>query len=144
MALFDCVISEKYCSVEGGQGICLLFSSPPLGICHSRQKKKTIIPRGHPGGGGKGVGGLWAWVQLASLCYTVLQLALAGIGRSTLWEMLWAFSVVYLLFLYVRPQQCLIQEFQLEGQCVPINNFQRDVSFFGCCVFLLGVMLSTK
>ena len=42
------------------------------------------------GGEGKGVGGLWAWVQLeltdalASLCYTVLQLALAG---STLWEM---------------------------------------------------------
>ena len=141
MALFDCVISEKYCSVEGGQGICLLFSSPPLGICHSRQKKKMIIPRSHPGGGGGGGGGGGTLVQLASLCYPVLQLSLAG---SILWEMLWAFSVVYLLFLYVRPQQCLIQDFQLEGQCVPVNNFQRDISFFGCCVFLLGVMLSTK
>ena len=31
-ALFDCVINEKCCSVNGGRGICTLFSSPPWGI----------------------------------------------------------------------------------------------------------------
>ena len=80
------------------------FFVPTPGNLPFKAKKKNDNPQGSSrGGGGKGVGGLWAWVQLASLCYTVLQLALAGIGRSTLWEMLWAFSVVYLLFLYVRP-----------------------------------------
>ena len=28
-ALFDCAINKKCCSVDGGQGICPLFSSPP-------------------------------------------------------------------------------------------------------------------
>ena len=32
MALFDCAINEKFCSVDGGRGICPLFSSPPQGI----------------------------------------------------------------------------------------------------------------
>ena len=32
MALFDCAINEKFCSVHGGRGICLLFSSPPQRI----------------------------------------------------------------------------------------------------------------
>ena len=32
MALFDCTINEKCCSVDGGRGICPLFSSSPLGI----------------------------------------------------------------------------------------------------------------
>ena len=31
-ALFDCAINEKYCSDDGGWGICPLFSSPPRGI----------------------------------------------------------------------------------------------------------------
>ena len=31
-ALFDCAINEKYCSVDGGRGICPLFLSPPRGI----------------------------------------------------------------------------------------------------------------
>ena len=30
-ALFDCAINEKCCSVDGGRGICPLFSSPPRG-----------------------------------------------------------------------------------------------------------------
>ena len=30
--LFDCAINEKCCSVDGGWGICPLFSSPPRGI----------------------------------------------------------------------------------------------------------------
>ena len=33
MALFDCAITEKCCSVDGGRGICPLFSFPPRGIC---------------------------------------------------------------------------------------------------------------
>ena len=32
MALFDCVIDEKCCSVDGGRGICLFFSSLSRGI----------------------------------------------------------------------------------------------------------------
>ena len=32
MALLDCVISEKCCSVDRGLGICPIFSSPPRGI----------------------------------------------------------------------------------------------------------------
>ena len=32
MALLDCAINEKCCSVDGGRGICPLFSSSPLGI----------------------------------------------------------------------------------------------------------------
>ena len=31
-ALFDCAINKKCCSVDGGRGICPLFSSPPRGI----------------------------------------------------------------------------------------------------------------
>ena len=75
-ALFDCAINEKCCSVDGGRGICPLFSSPPRGIWqlkslhHPRefsiQGKKTSnawvsMPRGQPGcvcvgGGGGGLG----------------------------------------------------------------------------------------
>ena len=49
MALLDCAINEKCCSVDGGRGICPLFrptagdltaqESPLPGICHPRQKK---------------------------------------------------------------------------------------------------------
>ena len=63
MALLDCVIREKCCSVDGGRGICHLFSSPPRGNWqlkrpHGREfaiqgkKKKKLMPGGQPGGGG--------------------------------------------------------------------------------------------
>ena len=69
MALFDCAINEKCCSVDGGRGICPLFSSPPRGIWqlkspHPRefaiQGKKNANVRGSAGGGegGLGVGGI--------------------------------------------------------------------------------------
>ena len=32
MALLDCAINEKRCSVDGRRGICPLFSSPPWRI----------------------------------------------------------------------------------------------------------------
>ena len=63
-ALFDCAISEKCCSVDGGMGICRLFSSPPGGFDSSRvptprnlpsTEKKNANARGSaPGGGGVG------------------------------------------------------------------------------------------
>ena len=65
MVLLDCAINEKCCSVDGGQGICPLFSSPPRGIwqlksSHPRefaiQDKKRLMPRGQPGGGGGTLG----------------------------------------------------------------------------------------
>ena len=58
-ALFDCAINEKCCSVDGGLGICPLFSSPPPGICHPRQKK-MLMPGGRAGEGGNG----WAQLEL--------------------------------------------------------------------------------
>ena len=53
MALFDCAINEKCCSVDGGWGICPLFSSPSRGIWQLKspqplefaiQGKKTLMP----------------------------------------------------------------------------------------------------
>ena len=67
-ALFHCVINKKCCSVDGGRGICPLFSSPPPGISqlkspHPRkfanQGKKNANARGSArGGGGLGAGGI--------------------------------------------------------------------------------------
>ena len=63
-ALFDCAINEKCCSVDGGRGICPLFSSPPRGIWqlkspHPRefamQGKKNANARGSALGGGGGL-----------------------------------------------------------------------------------------
>ena len=73
MALFDCAINEKCCSVDGGRGICPLFSSPPsppppttgiwqLKSPHPRefaiQGKKMLMPGDQPGEGG------WGWAQV--------------------------------------------------------------------------------
>ena len=63
MALFDCAISEKCCSVDGGRGICPLFSFPSRVIWQlkspyprefSVQGKKMLMPRGQPGRRGAG------------------------------------------------------------------------------------------
>ena len=67
MALLDCAINKKCCTVDGGRGICPLFSSPPRGICqlkspHPREfvihGKKNANSRGSARGGG------WAQVEL--------------------------------------------------------------------------------
>ena len=69
MALLDCAINKKCCTVDGGRCICPLFSSPPLGICqlkgpHPRefsiQGKKNANSRGSAWGGG----GAWAQVEV--------------------------------------------------------------------------------
>ena len=67
-ALFDCAINKKCCSVDGGWGICPLFSSPPRGIWqlkspHPRefaiQGQKNANARGSARGGeGLGAGGI--------------------------------------------------------------------------------------
>ena len=59
MALLDCAINEKCCSVDGGRDICPLFSYPPRGIWqfkspHLREfaiqgQKKGLIPGGSAG-----------------------------------------------------------------------------------------------
>ena len=61
MALFDCVISEKCCSVDGGQAICPVFSSLPGGFeslivptpGNLPSKAKNANARGHPRGAGR-------------------------------------------------------------------------------------------
>ena len=68
MALFDCAINEKCCNVDGGRGICRLFSSPLRGIWqlkspHPREfaiqgRKKMPMPGVSPGGGRLGPGGM--------------------------------------------------------------------------------------
>ena len=69
MALLDCAINKKCCTVDGGRGICPLFffptpgnwpaeESPPPGICHPRlQGKKNANSRGS-------ARGAWAQVEL--------------------------------------------------------------------------------
>ena len=67
MALLDCAINKKCCTVDGGRGICPLFSSPPRAICQLKsppppgnlpsKAKKMLIPGGQPGGA-------WAQVEL--------------------------------------------------------------------------------
>ena len=74
MALFDCAINEKCCSVDGGRGICPLFSSPPRGIwqlksTHPRefaiQGKKNANARESAGGGEGG----WAQLELTDALF---------------------------------------------------------------------------
>ena len=66
MALFDCAINEKCCSVDGGRGICALFSSHPRGFDSSRVPTPGNLPSKAkimlmPGGGG-----VWAQVELTN------------------------------------------------------------------------------
>ena len=42
MALFDCGINEKCCSVDGGRGICPLISSPPRGIWQLKSTRPGV------------------------------------------------------------------------------------------------------
>ena len=67
MALFDCAINEKCCSVDGGRGISLFFIPTPGVFASSRiptpgnlpsKAKKIVIPRGPAGGGGLGTAGI--------------------------------------------------------------------------------------
>ena len=86
MALLDCAINEKYCSVGGGRGICPLFSSPPRGFDSSRvptpgnlpsKAKKMLMPGGQPGkGGGLGAGGIDWCIMHRNVKYENVQQSL--------------------------------------------------------------------
>ena len=66
MALLDCAINKKCCTVDGGRYICPLFRPHPGGFASSRvptpgnlpsKAKQMLIPGGQPGGG-LGAGGI--------------------------------------------------------------------------------------
>ena len=71
MALFDCAISEKCCSVDGGRDISLFFIPTPRVFASSRiptpgnlpsKAKKILTPGGQLGGGRGGMD--WAQLEL--------------------------------------------------------------------------------
>ena len=69
MALLDCAINKKCCTVDGGRLICPLFSSPPRGICHlkSPHPREFAIQgkkNGNSRGSARGGGGMGAWAQV--------------------------------------------------------------------------------
>ena len=65
MALSDCAINEKCCSVDGGRGICPLFLFPgvfdssrvPTPVNLPSQANKMLMP-GQPWAGGLSIGGI--------------------------------------------------------------------------------------
>ena len=46
MALLDCAINKKCCTVDGGRCICPLLSSPPRGICQLKSPQEGRLKRG--------------------------------------------------------------------------------------------------
>ena len=46
MALLDCVVNEKCCSVDRGRGICPLFSSSPRGIWQLKPHPREFATQG--------------------------------------------------------------------------------------------------
>ena len=84
MALLDCTINEKCCSVDGGRGICPLSSSPPRGIWQLKspqlrefaiQDKNNANAPGSARVGG-GAGRSWNWLMHKELLNLVLRLLL--------------------------------------------------------------------
>ena len=62
MALFDCAIKEKCCSVDGGRAFAFFFRPHPGRFDSSRvsipgnlpsKAKKLLMPGGQPGGAGR-------------------------------------------------------------------------------------------
>ena len=69
MALLDCAINKKCCTVDGGRDICPLFSSSPRGICQlkSPNPREFAIPgkkNANTRGSARVRGGAWAQVEL--------------------------------------------------------------------------------
>ena len=63
-ALFDCAINEKCCSVDGGRGICPLFSSPPRGIWQLKSPHpREFAIQGKTNANARG----WAWGEGGAL-----------------------------------------------------------------------------
>ena len=69
MTLLDCAINEKCCGVNGGRGICPLFSSPPWGIWqlkspHPREFAIQGQKNANARGSARGEGGGFGWAQM--------------------------------------------------------------------------------
>ena len=65
-ALFDCAINKKCCSVDGGRGICPLFSSPPRGIWQLKSphpREFAIQDKNNANARGGGSGRRWNWLM---------------------------------------------------------------------------------
>ena len=71
MALLDCAINEKFCSVDRGRAFALFFRPHPRELMPSKAKKLPM-PGGQPGRGGEGVGP--SWVKLTDALITNLDL----------------------------------------------------------------------
>ena len=68
MALLDCAINEKCCSVDGGRGICPFFSYPPRVIWqfespHPRGFNIQGQKKGYFPGDQRGCGRSWNWLM---------------------------------------------------------------------------------
>ena len=70
MALLDCAINEKFCSVDRGRAFALFFVPTPGNL--PSKAKKLPMPGGQPGRGGEGVGP--SWVKLTDALITNLDL----------------------------------------------------------------------
>ena len=70
MALLDCVINEKFCSVDRGRAFALFFRPHPREF--AIQGKKIANARGSAWEGGEGVGP--SWVKLTDALITNLDL----------------------------------------------------------------------
>ena len=95
-ALLDCAINEKCCSVDGGRGICPLFSSPPQEIW----QLKSPHPREFPIQGQKHVnavnaGRSWNWL-MHNKDYPVFF----KYGHDVFWHYSYSSVISVLLFVY--------------------------------------------
>ena len=70
MALLDCAINEKFCSVDRGRAFALFFCPHPREF--AIQGKKIANARGSAWEGGEGVGP--SWVKLTDALITNLDL----------------------------------------------------------------------
>ena len=165
MALFDCAINEKCYSVDGGRGICPLFSSPPGGTWqlkspHRRefaiQGKKNANVRGSArGGGGLGAGGIDWCITICTLAlgiYTRLFSSLEVKNKlcydrantlshhsPSFWfskaVSFFSFSFFRFVFFYCE-QYSLVTFFFLWVERSSVVSGRAGVSWF-CCLFIL-------
>ena len=65
MALFDCAINDKCCSVDEGRGRCPLFSSPSRGFDSSRiPTPGNLLPKAKKNANARVSVRWWGWTQV--------------------------------------------------------------------------------
>ena len=113
IALLDRAINEKFCGVDGGRGICPLFSSPPRGIWqlkspHPRelaiQGKKSSNARGSAR---KGIDccinckwnnfkfGSYCTFSAQSACFTFWEDLVCMADLSNIWKRLYRYKTTH-------------------------------------------------